>query len=352
MWHHSVNYKAQRDGVRGALVDRGFWWYLPRLMPVCRVLGHKPVVDGTEGFNGRPGHRWVICDRCGVRPMPQGDLSAALWDIGDPFPDLHATLGVDQQPGGWPASPEGTIGGQLIIGGRVTAGAEFKVGNKGSEHVLAGNACIPFVGGLYLHTEGFGTWLQRRLNPAGHDSMVTGFHVHDGRLYWQLWAKRDNGPRNWRDRSARIDPRDILLGERRYAYTDVSDPEPVTLLMPDGGQHVVTMTLQQQAYGRDHGRQRGSWVVHCECDAGIPDRNDRDGGLTGWAVPVSDTAVDAGMWQQEAAAASVVKVTGMRIRYGYRPPAAGRAETGLDRVQAAVRRSRGGDAPATVRGFA
>jgi hypothetical protein len=321
MYWHSTDYKARGGDVRGALVNRGFWAHLPRLTLACRLTGHVPVVDGTQGLNGRPGSRWVCCDRCGIRPDPQGSLDASEWSIGDRI-DLNSP--VKDAPGGpgtWPATPEGTIGVQLIIGGRVTAGVGVKVGNAGSEHVLAANACVPFLGGLYLHTEGFGTGIQRRLNPVGYDSKVIDFSVHDGSAWWRLWARRDDGGHSlplWRDGHARIDPRDILLGERRYTYTDVGGKEPITLRMPDGGEHQVTMQLQRQSHGRAKGRKRESWTVDCDCRAGIPERGDRDGGLTGWSVPVSDRAVEAGAWQQEAVAASIVKITEIRIRYGYK----------------------------------
>jgi hypothetical protein len=325
MYWHSTDYKAQGGDVRGALVNRGFWAHLPRLTLACRLTGHVPVVDGTTGFNGRPGSRRVCCDRCGIRPEPQGSLNASEWSIGDRI-DMEAdaeAFGVKAPPGDWPAHPEGVIGGQLIIGGRVTAGIGVKVGNAGSEHVLAANACLPFLGGLYLHTEGFGTGVQRRLNPVGYESRVISVGASDGRLHWQLWVPRDGYPRHdgrqWRYGSVRIDPRDIILGERRYSYADVSGKEPVILRMPDGGEHQVAMRLQRQSFGRAEGRKRESWTVDCDCKAGIPDRRDRDGGLTGWSVPVGDRAVESGAWQQEAVAASIVKITEMRIRYGYRP---------------------------------
>jgi hypothetical protein len=325
MWWHSVDYKAQGGDVRGALVNRGFWVHLPRLMLACRLRGHKPVVDGTEGFNGRPGHRWVCCDRCGIRPSPQGVLDPSNWNIGMRAPRSLEAFGVKVWPGPWPKHAEGTVGGQLIIGGRVTAGVSVKVGNCGSEHVLAANACLPFLGGLYLHTEGFGTWLQRRLNPVGYESKVISLNVHDGHAYWKLWAPRDGSSsgRHWRAGSVRIDPRDILLGEHRYAYTDVGDPETVTLLMPDGGEYQVAMQLQRQSLSRNRGRRQESWTVDCDCRDGIPTRSDgHRGGMNGWAVAVSDRAVVAGVWQQEAIAASIAKVTEIRIRYGFK--AAGR----------------------------
>jgi hypothetical protein len=280
------------------------------------------VVDGTEGFNGRPGSRWVCCDRCGVRPDPQGSLDPGNWDIGMKANLTPEAFGVKTPPGDWPAHPEGVIGGQLIIGGRVTAGVSVKVGNAGSEHVLAANACLPFLGGLYLHTEGFGTGVQRRLNPVGYESRVISLGASDGRLHWQLWAKRDSHHRDtprWRDGSARIDPRDILLGERRYAHTDIGGEEPLVLLMPNRAEYEITVQLRRQQHGRNRGRKRRSWTVDCDCRDGVPYRNDGRDGLNGWTVPVSNAAVVAGLWQQEAVAASIVKITGMRIQYEYKP---------------------------------
>ncbi len=196
---HTADYKAQGRDVPRALVNRGFWLHLPRLTLTCRLAGHKPVVDGTSGFNGRPGWRWVCCDRCGIRPEPQGALDPANWDIGMRAPATPAAFGVQVQPGTWPASPEGVIGGQLIIGGRVTAGVSVKVGNAGSEHVLAAHACVPWLGALYLHSDGFGQWVQRRLNPVGYESRVIEASVHDRHLSWRLWVLRDSGLRQgWR----------------------------------------------------------------------------------------------------------------------------------------------------------
>jgi hypothetical protein len=320
MHWHSVDYKARGGDVKSALVNRGFWAHLPRLMIVCRLLGHDPAVDGTAGFNGRPGHRWACCDRCGIRPEPQGSLDPSVWAAGDRIELDAPIVGATMQPGSWPSSPEGVIGGQLIVGGRVTAGASVKVGNAGSEHVLAASARIPFIGGLYLHTEGFGTWIQRRLNPAGYESRVISFDVHGGRAYWKAWAPRDEhlkGPR-WRDGSVRIDPRDIFLGERRYSYTDASGDEAAVLLMPNRAEYEITMKLQRQTLGRTRGRKRESWTADCDSESEIPYRQSWKGGLCGWSVPVSSRAVEAGEWQQEAIAATISKITEMRIRYGYK----------------------------------
>lgn len=319
MYWHTIDYRASKHhgDVRGSLVNRGFWLRLPRLTAACRLFGHLPVIDGTAGFNGRPGYRWVCCDRCGIRPQPQGDLDPAVWTPGDPVFLGSPLRGANAQPGAFPASEEGTVGGQLIIGGHVTAGVSVKVGNAGSEHVLAANACIPFLGGLYLHTEGFGTWVQRRLNPEGYESRVTSLDVHTGKLWWRLWALRDHGGGPWwQNGSLPVDPRDILLGERRYSYAVADGPHALMMLMPDGSVHEVLMTLRRQSLGRRRGRSRESWSVDVDCRDGIPYRRDR-GGVNGWSVPVSDAAVTGGAWRAAAVAASITKITEMRIRYGY-----------------------------------
>jgi len=82
----TVDYR-KRDGERpGTLLNRGYFLTgLPRLILLCRLLGHRPVVDGTTGYRDRPGHRWVCCDRCGVRPDPQGQLDPDRWNIGDRY---------------------------------------------------------------------------------------------------------------------------------------------------------------------------------------------------------------------------------------------------------------------------
>jgi hypothetical protein len=330
MRFHSADYRKDRDLGRGNLLNRGFWFYLPRPLATCGLLGHKPVVDGTEGFNGRTGHRWVCCDRCGIRPEPQGALDPAVWNVGDQI-DLAVrggvASGIQRRPGPWPSRPEGTIGGQLIIGGHVTAGVSVKVGNAGSEHVLAARACVPYLGGLYLHTERFGQWLQRRLNPVGYESKVISVDVHNGQMWWQVWANPDEHHRDtprWRDGSARLDPRDIAWGEKRYTYEGhAAGPRIVPVTMPDGDSYDVTMTLQRQSFGRPGRRQRLSWTVKCSHREGIPYRHhDWKDGLCGWSVPVSDEAAQRGTWQREAAAASAAKVAGMRIRYGWKPPVA------------------------------
>ena len=177
-WHTTDYRKRDKREARGNLVNRGFWLTFPRLMPLCRLFGHKPVVDGYD--NSRDGgSRWVVCDRCGVRPDGQGRLDPKLWCIGQRYngprtatpPDLRALKSLQlgdklppepsfHPPGPWPTAPTGVIGGQLLIGrthGLFNVGVEL--GCAGADHVLAGHVQVNPLGALYLHTEGFGTGL-------------------------------------------------------------------------------------------------------------------------------------------------------------------------------------------------
>lgn len=315
---YSVNYREQGDG--SARINRGFWISeLPRMMLACRLRGHKPVVDGTEGTPFRAGYRWVCCDRCGLRTRPQLELNADRWNIGDPYPAVPA----DQ----W-ADARGTIGGQLLLGHRWpgTLALSFKVGNCGSEHMLAAHISLGPIGALYLHTEGFGTGIQRRLNPIGYYSRVTELGIADGLLYWRLWAERDRWsaetPR-WRDGHVRVGVRDVLFGPVRYSYESTAEAAG-TVRMPDGDTHTVALTLKRQL--RKRARLRGTtlWKVEWSCRPGIP--ADLKGSVTGSAVAVSDEAVERGRWVQESCVAIAASISSMRTSRGWAPTAAADAD--------------------------
>ena len=317
IWTFTVDYRKDGGSSARALINRGFWVNgLPRLMPLCRLLGHRPVVDGVDyGHSGRRS-RWVACDRCGVRTNPQGPLDEDLV-VGQPY--------TDTLPGPWPRSPRGGIGGQVVVGRNNDAiSAEVKVGNAGSEHVLAGHIHLGHLGALYLHTEGFGQGLQRRLNPVGYDSRVTGISAHDGHIYWRLWGKRDHYRSSdpwWQRGSIQIDPRTILWGPKRYSYTDVGDPVTATVRMPHGDDHEVKLQLQRQSLGRARlPRKQQTWIVDWSAKPGIPTRNTDRGTITASAVPVSDAAVEGDGWVSEACAAIAAKLTRDRSRHGYRAP--------------------------------
>jgi hypothetical protein len=317
---YTTDYRKREGSRRGTLVDRGFWiHHLPRLILNCRLLGHKAVVDGTEGYaNGtfsRPGYRWVCCDRCGLRPRPQGDLDPVQWDVGDRY---RAPL-----PGPWPRAT-GSFGGQIVIG-RSFPGASIgvAVGSAGDDHGLAVHVRLNPIGALYLHVDEFGTWIQRRLNPTGYDTRTTELTLGDGRLSWRLWAKRDEHsgatPR-WRDGSTVIDPRERLFGPVLGSYEKVGEPVTATIRMPEGDDHEVILTLERKRIGRRRGEGKLSWAVDWASEKGIPFRHDSWKGneVMASGVSVSDAAVKQGRWAAEACAAIAADVSEMRTRYRWR----------------------------------
>lgn len=359
MRFHTFNY-LRNDGRQrpGEHVSIGFWLHhVPRPLLLCRTLGHRPVVDGTTGFrNQDPGHRWVACDRCGIRPEMQGNLDSTLWDIGQPYTDPFtsqagadtsrtraketlASLSPDEvqdlkgdsiilAPGPWPARADGVLGGQLYLNHkRGHASASVKVGNCGSEHTLAASVQVPGVGALHLHTERIGQWLQRRFNPVGYESRVTevDLSLEDWSLRWRLWAPRDayqaHTPR-WRDGSLNLDLVERTLGPQRYSYTRHGLPVMGTVRMPDGDDHQVRLTLKRESHGRP-GRRPASerWMVQWTSRRGIPYRRHSWKGneTMGASVSVSDESVEHGRWALEACAAIALVIADKRTRYRWRP---------------------------------
>jgi hypothetical protein len=211
---HTVDYerRRRRDGHRREhLVNIGFFvHHLPRLVWVCRVFGHQPVVDGTRGHrvgtHVGPSHLWVRCGRCGERGHPQGSLDPQRWQIGQSYTggwDVRPRKEIDwvaaagkpgddtlprtTDPGPIGTHIDGNIGGELVIGGGYPGwGWEIKIGNRFSEHTLAAHLRLGRLGALYLHTEGFGMWLVTLLNRWEDTSKLVGFTIGDGRLTWQL----------------------------------------------------------------------------------------------------------------------------------------------------------------------
>jgi hypothetical protein len=298
---------------------------VPRIMAVCRLLGHKPVVDGYDSNYG-PGTeqraRWVACDRCGVRPEPQGSLDPDQWQLGQPYTGpvstarrLSATVvkqlarkgitpATSGQPGPWPAQPTGDLGAELVIGRSTSLGI-----------------------GVTIGTEGFGKWVQRRLNPAGYHDRQIGLDVHNGRLWWKVWA-RENESRStdpkWMEGNAPIDPRHYLFGPRRNRKISETDRVPATVYMPEGDTHQVTVHLQQWETRRTRGRATTYWMAQWDCQAGIPVRNhDWKGDETfSCAWMIEGVTPDNPRWPYILAAKAAEQCTRDRARYGYRAPEA------------------------------
>jgi hypothetical protein len=287
----------------------------------------------------------VACDRCGMRANPQGNLDPDQWDIGQPYtgpltptkPLVETVVkqlarrGIKPaqagQPGPFPAQPVGTVGGEVHIGKSKwrTVGIDFKIGNCGSEQVLAASLRLGPLGSLYLHTEDHGRWLQRRLNPTGYQSRETGLSLYQGRLSWQVWARRD-GHRatdpKWMSGSVSIDPRDYLLGPSRNRKVSETERMPVTVYMPEGDTHQVTVHLEQWETRRTRGRATTYWMAEWDCKAGIPIRNhDWKGDETfscTWMI--EGVTPDTPRWPYILAAKAAEQCTRDRARYGYRAP--------------------------------
>ncbi|WP_433355586.1 hypothetical protein ACQP25_17130 [Microtetraspora malaysiensis] len=346
-WMHTTNY-AREDGHKpGVLVHRAFTVHdLPRLMLWCRLRGHRPVVDGYGPHRaGLHAARWVACDRCGVRREPQGDLDPEKYQVGEPYtgpwvpptrviaahywkelldlnkPPVHQD--DKGKPGPWPDKPVGMVGTELVVGRTFGVfSAEVKVGNAGSEHVLAAHLRIWPLGAIYLHTEQFGTWLQRRLNPTGYESRVISLDLDDWRLRWRLWAKRDSwtrGTPRWQDGSLSLDLVERIFGPKRYSYEQVGKEETGVVVMHEGDEHEVRLLLQRERLGRPRlrWRDRLSWSVQWTCRPGIPYSGDR--AIDSWSVEVAGVAVRDGTWRVAALAAIRSKMSEMRAQHGYRP---------------------------------
>ncbi|WP_440063814.1 hypothetical protein [Streptosporangium sp. OZ121] len=349
MYWHATNYAKQDGRQPGQLAHRSFWLGdAPRLMLWCRLRGHRPVVDGYDPH--RPGGdaaRWVCCDRCGVRPEPQGSPDPEQYAVGDPYTGpyiplirvlvarsiasalgLKPTLNTDDQgrPGPWPDNPGGTVGAEVIVG--KTFGVfsiAVEVGSAGEEHTLSAHLRINPLGAIYLHTERFGTWLQRRLIPKGYDSRSISLGLGDWRLRWQIWAVSNSWSRDtprWQDGSLSLDLMEQLLGPKRYSYEDVGMPVLVPLHLAEGEAYQVRLRLKRVRFGRPKGRRpKMSWSVEWMADRGIPTKpTERDGeGVTSAAVTVPDESVAAGAWDVTARELITKWIEEQRARYGYRP---------------------------------
>jgi hypothetical protein len=306
---HTVDYSKDRGA--GGWINRGFWVHgLPRLMPMCRLFGHRPVIDGYDSKYSDERARWVACDRCGLRTSDRRS---------DGAPALDSSY---SGPTTWDEAV-GVFGGQLVlIGAHTGVSVEVKLGNMGSEHTLAGHVHLGKLGALYLHTEKFGTGLIRRFNRRSYESRVIGFNLSDGRFSGKVWAKRDSWSKTdprWQQWSFQIDPRTILFGPKRYGYTDHGAPVEAVVRMPHGDDYPVKLQLQRQTFGRQKlKRKRLSWCVDWNTvGGGIPTKNTGRGRVSGSGVNVSDAAATDGGWEAEACVAIAAQMTKDRNRYGF-----------------------------------
>ncbi|MEV0617590.1 hypothetical protein AB0I81_30010 [Nonomuraea sp. NPDC050404] len=342
-WHTRDN--AEQEGrQRGRLVDRSMWLHdAPRLTLWCRLFGHKPVIDGYSPHDcGLPARRWVTCDRCGVRPDPQGDLDPEEWPIGDRYDGLYETperhvLTTEEirtamnrvraglrLPGPWPKHPTGSIGGQLILG-RTFGGfsAEVEIGCAGAENTLAAHIRLNPIGALYLHTEAFGTWLQRRLNSKGYASRLIGLSVDSWGIRTKLWSREgewSSADPWWMHGSVNLDLAEKLLGPKRYSYRTVDGPVMGWIRMPEGDSHQVQLTLKRARLGRPRAEWAAKyhWSVEWESATPIVTRPSK-GGIVAASVEVPDQAVDSRSWDALACTLAAQQLCARRAEYNYQP---------------------------------
>lgn len=330
----SVNYRKDRPGApEQALVSTGFWFRdLPRLTWRCWLWGHKPVVDGV----GNPdvphsGYvaRWVACDRCGLRPEPQGNLPHDE-RVGEPYegfqlttPDVKLGEMGPHAPGPFPKN-RGEIGGQVVVlGGLKGASINFTVGCPGSEYDMSGHITLGRFFSLYLHTQGFGRWLQRRFNNVGYHCRVTGIRVHDKTFWWDIWRRDGMWSRSdpgWMSGHRNLDPRVWYWGEQRYWFEKIGKPLASVLSMPEED-YPVNLQLQQVERGRERGRRKHDhWAVDVRVvGVGVPTEPHGHGQITGFGVKVSEDAVNQDMWETEALAQAQLRMTQDRVRRRYSP---------------------------------
>jgi hypothetical protein len=209
--------------------------------------------------------------------------------------------------------------------------AALSVGTAGSETPFDGHLTIAGTG-VYWGTS-VGRRLahqlsQRLLNRCSehnhqHESRQLRVAVHDGRLWWELWTHSGHWQRdefaNWRAGNARLNPLDLLWGQRRYWYQDV-DQAFIVLEMPEG-HYEVKATLQRQLCGRPQAKRRdASWVVDIDSTHGVPTHFDHSGGYKGdrthgFGVGLPRRRRD---WHIDAKAAAEAWVLEQRARTGFR----------------------------------
>ncbi|MFG3051916.1 hypothetical protein ACGFZP_13325 [Kitasatospora sp. NPDC048239] len=340
-WLNVVDHEKADGHQPGTFLNRSFYLNdVPRLILLCRLFGHRPVVDGYgSGTDGRQA-RWVACGRCGVRPKPQGDLDPVQWRVGQryrgPFipapPRTRPQTLTDavpyvapKEPGLWPTAPTTTVSGQIVVGRSElhSISAAFKVGNDGSENALGGSITLGRLGALYLSTGDLGRRVQRLLNSLTYESRVIEVSAYEGHLSWKVWAPRNSstkGTPRWMDGYTTINLLDRWLGPVRFSYEDIGPKRPGRVLMPEGDAHEVTLQLQRQRKGRRRGRPVESWTVDWTCHPGIPVRNHSWKGdeVLGSSVEVTAAAVDGGRWAEEACAQIAADMSRDRAHYRWR----------------------------------
>lgn len=157
------------------------------------------------------------------------------------------------------------------------------------------------------------------------------FQIRTGnsRLWLSIWTHRYGWTRGqfaeWRSRSIKLNPLDLIFGEKRYWYDDI-DQARILIDMPEAV-YPVQVTLQQQRFGRPKLPKRHvrSWAVDVKADEckGIPNRFDHSGGWKGDRVYGFAVDLKQGNrpdWHVDAKAAIEARILKDRADSGFRKP--------------------------------
>ncbi|MFE7744392.1 hypothetical protein [Nocardia sp. NPDC057455] len=206
-----------------------------------------------------------------------------------------------------------------------TFSARFHVGTAGSETPFDGHLTI-LGSGIYWGIEAgwkLADWITRekRHQYEGRDLKVS---IHDGRLWLNIWTHPGSWERGefaaWRERSFKLNPLDILYGERRFSFEDI-ETAAIAVRMPEATYPVIAK-LQKQSLGRPKAKKRiESWVVDVDAPKGIPYRLDLSGWkgdrVYGFGVPLRERRTD---WETDARHAIEAWVLQHRGDTGFRTP--------------------------------
>jgi hypothetical protein len=234
---------------------------------------------------------------------------------------------------GWYATLYGTDGGRDVSAQLETIlrkpqaefSARFHVGGEWSETPFDGHLTI-LGSGFYWGLGAFGKLADRitrekKHKYEGRDLQVA---IHNGKLWVKAWTHQGHWEcgefADWRDRSFKLNPLDILFGERRYWYEDVENAA-IAVRMPEGT-YPVRATLQRQTFGRPKSKKRtASWIVDVDAPKGVPYRRDLSGWkgdrAYGFSVPLREKRAD---WAVDARVAIEAWVLQRRADSGFRSP--------------------------------
>ncbi|CAN5145394.1 hypothetical protein BH11ACT6_BH11ACT6_34720 [soil metagenome] len=150
----------------------------------------------------------------------------------------------------------------------------------------------------------------------------------DGKLWLEIWTLKNGWTRGqfaeWRSRSIKLNPLDLIFGSQRYWYDDV-DHADILVQLPEA-EYPVKATLRQQRHGRPKLPKRHvkSWSVNVDAaeSKGIPNRFDHSGGwkgdrVWGFGVKLKDRRRD---WTVDAKAAIEARILKDRADSGFREP--------------------------------